>query len=109
MTRPSIIPGVTIEVVAPNRPGPYLKAPWLLIEGPAGSSLSTPPMTRRSAAGLRALADEVDAAWAKMDRQVELDAQPEDRTQFTALNPEEDAAMDNLAAGLPAFAPRVED
>lgn len=98
MTRPSIIPGVTIDVVGPSRPGPYLKAPWLLVGGPDGSSLSTPPLDRDSSAALRILADEVDAAWAKLDRRAELSAQPEDDTAFT-----------NLEAGLPGFAPHTED
>lgn len=97
MPRPNIIPGLTIEVVAPHRPGAFLKAPWLLIDGPAGASLSTPPLTRESADAMRLLADDIDAAWAKMDRRTELDAQPEDDTAYTSL-----------PAGLPAFAPHVE-
>lgn len=80
-----IIPGVTIEVVAPNRPGAFLKAPWLLIDGPAGSSLSSPPLDRESSAALRILADQVDAAWAKLDRAAALAGQPEDTTDFTGL------------------------
>lgn len=67
MTHTGIILGVTIDVVGPISQSPYLKGPWLLIGGPGGSSLATPPLTRGSASALRALADEIDAAWVKMD------------------------------------------
>jgi hypothetical protein len=109
MTIPRIIPGVTIEVVAPFRPSEHLKAPWLLVDGPQGASLSTPGLTREAPAALRKLAQEIDEAWAIMDRRATLAGSPEDPTQFTNLNPAEDAAMGNLSAGLPSFAPHMED
>lgn len=77
-----------------------LKAPWVNLH--AGGLFSINPITTRATPDeLRAMADEIDAAWAILDRRAELAGQPEDTTQFSAL--------DNLAAGLPAFAPRVED
>lgn len=93
------LPGVEVRVMVP-RPGlNFQNVPWMNIV--SGIMSINPDTTRETSAILRAIAQEIDEGWAILDRAAELAGQPEDTTQFSAL--------DNLAAGLPAFAPRVED
>ena len=92
----TVLPGIDTRVMMPRSADTFQKVPWLNIT--SGIMSINPDANRDTAAVLRLMADELDQAWAAVDRRAELSAQPEDDTAFT-----------NLEAGLPGFAPHTED
>jgi hypothetical protein len=85
-----ITPGLTVQVMTPHPEG-HLKAPWLHVWSGL-VTINSQDLTRGAGDALRALAAEVDAAWAEMDRRA---LAPE------VNNPQEDSAMDALESRTP--------